>query len=105
MRACFLLLTGAPAFDVAAMRQIIDGHDLDVRDLMYSIFANDKPFRTKNSPVGVPVYTAMDYNTTKEEQREVCAEFFLSFLLRRSISALIVHDYRFCRIDWCTFTL
>jgi acyl-CoA oxidase len=68
---------GAPAFDVAAMRQIIDGHDLDVRDLMYSIFANDKPFRTKNSPVGVPVYTAMDYNTTKEEQREVTFERIL----------------------------
>jgi len=46
---------------------------MGIVDEMFGIFARNKLYwpNQKAGSDGRPVYTAMDYNTTKEEQREV----------------------------------
>ncbi|KAJ7546644.1 hypothetical protein O6H91_08G048700 [Diphasiastrum complanatum] len=53
--------------DVVAMRQLMDGHDVDLRDEVYNLMANEKLFQLKK--VGGQVYVGPDYNEPFQLQR------------------------------------
>jgi hypothetical protein len=67
------MFLGAPTFDTKALRNVLDGHDIELREELYRIFATEPLFK---GPRG---YSAMDYDTTMA----VCASCMQCILFSR----------------------
>lgn len=63
--------TGTIEFDPSSLRSILDTTSVKILEETFEIFKNNKIFWPKGTPQGGQLYTSMDYNSTKEEQREV----------------------------------
>eukprot|EP00271_Cylindrocystis_brebissonii_P008928 TRINITY_DN23463_c0_g1_i1.p1 TRINITY_DN23463_c0_g1~~TRINITY_DN23463_c0_g1_i1.p1 ORF type:complete len:695 (-),score=132.58 TRINITY_DN23463_c0_g1_i1:105-2189(-) len=75
---------GLPLFNPKDMRQLLDGESAKVLDEMFTIFAANHIFWTKDSPQAGQLYTGLDYNSTKEEQRNITFDR-LMFLRDRGV--------------------
>eukprot|EP00475_Leptophrys_vorax_P021233 TRINITY_DN28959_c0_g1_i1.p1 TRINITY_DN28959_c0_g1~~TRINITY_DN28959_c0_g1_i1.p1 ORF type:complete len:697 (+),score=43.19 TRINITY_DN28959_c0_g1_i1:315-2405(+) len=62
----------APAqFNPADLYAILSRGAADIHNEMFNLFANNKLFWSNQNPPRGHMYTCMDYNSTKEEQRDV----------------------------------
>eukprot|EP00897_Mesotaenium_endlicherianum_P007553 jgi/Mesen1/6826/ME000035S06196 len=68
--------SGKPAFDIGAMRALLDGDGAATYDSMFALFAANEVFWPKDARKE-RLYTSMDYNSTKEEQREITMQRIL----------------------------
>lgn len=59
------------AFDPAVLRQLLDGDGVEALDDIFEVLKNNKIFWPKHYSGNGQLYTSMDYNSTKEEQREI----------------------------------
>ena len=66
------------------MRRLLDGDSVAPLDEMFALFAQHPIFWPNGSPHGGQLYTGMDYNTSKEEQRDVTFQRLL-FLRDRGV--------------------
>ncbi|URD86113.1 acyl-coenzyme A oxidase [Musa troglodytarum] len=71
-----------PAFDLAALRRILDGHDLEARDWLFRLMEESPLFCPRRR--GDRTFVAPDYNQTKEQQRAVTMRR-IEYLLRRGV--------------------
>eukprot|EP00850_Spirogloea_muscicola_P022010 SM000272S10277 [mRNA] locus=s272:131970:137418:- [translate_table: standard] len=61
---------GSPSFNPRQLQKLLDAHNMETRAEMYELFKDNKVFwPNKDAKIGGQLYTAMDYNTTKEDQR------------------------------------
>eukprot|EP00850_Spirogloea_muscicola_P002206 SM000008S22295 [mRNA] locus=s8:979861:985310:+ [translate_table: standard] len=61
---------GSPSFDPRQLQKLLDAHNMETRAEMYELFKDNKVFwPNKDAKIGGQLYTAMDYNTSKEDQR------------------------------------
>ncbi|CAI5961359.1 unnamed protein product [Closterium sp. NIES-65] len=65
---------GPAKFNPAALHKLLVGDGAEVHKEMFNIFANTKIFWSNPDPPRGHVYTSMDYNSTKEQQRDVTFE-------------------------------
>lgn len=72
----------AAAFDVAAMRALLDGHNVAERDWLFGLMTQSKLFNPRR--VGGRVFVAPDYNQSMEQQREMTMRR-IEFLLERGV--------------------
>lgn len=73
---------GLPAFDTLYMRKLMDGHDMEKRDAIFSLVASSELFQFKN--IGGTVLVVPNCNQTMEEQREVTLKR-IEFLLSKGV--------------------
>ncbi|THU45251.1 hypothetical protein C4D60_Mb02t15870 [Musa balbisiana] len=71
-----------PAFDLAALRRVLDGHDLAARDWLFRLMEESPLFCPRRR--GDRTFVAPDYNQTKEQQRAVTMRR-IEYLLRRGV--------------------
>ena len=76
------MLAGEPAFDKTAMRALLDGHDLETRDWLFSLMANSDLFVSKR--VGDKVFASPDFNEPMDQMRDKTLERMF-FLLRNGV--------------------
>ncbi|MQL80848.1 hypothetical protein Taro_013308 [Colocasia esculenta] len=61
----------AAAFDVAEMRRLMDGHDVEARDWAYGVIAESPLFWSPTRGPGGRPFLVPDYNQSMEQQREM----------------------------------
>jgi acyl-CoA oxidase len=71
-----------PAFDKSEMRQLLDGHDLELRDGLFSLMASSDLFVSRR--VGYTVFASPDFNEPMGAMRDKVGERIL-FLLRHDV--------------------
>ncbi|KAJ8465323.1 hypothetical protein OPV22_027875 [Ensete ventricosum] len=71
-----------PAFDLAALRRVLDGHDLAARDWLFRLMEESPLFCPRGS--GDRTFVVPDYNQTKEQQRAVTMRR-IEYLLHRGV--------------------
>ncbi|XP_019194231.1 PREDICTED: acyl-coenzyme A oxidase 3, peroxisomal-like [Ipomoea nil] len=59
----------AASFDVAEMRKLMDGHNLEERDWLYGLMIQSRLFNPRSR--GGKVYVWPDFNQSMEQQREI----------------------------------
>jgi len=70
--------SGKPTFDVGAMRELIDGPNVEDRDWLFNLMANSDLFCPKRR--GGQLYVLPDYNKPMEYQREMTMKRILYLL-------------------------
>lgn len=77
LRNACLHLAGKSEFDIASMRELLDGHDIELRDKIYDLMRKSKLFHYKT--VGDITYLQADYGDSLATQREITFERLLYF--------------------------
>lgn len=70
--------SGKPTFDIGAMRELIDGHNIEDRDWIFNLMATSDLFCPKRR--GGQIYVLPDYNKPMEHQREMTMKRILYLL-------------------------
>ncbi|XP_054816579.1 acyl-coenzyme A oxidase 3, peroxisomal-like [Prosopis cineraria] len=70
------------AFDIKHMRKLMDGHNLDDRDWLFSLIMHSNLFNPKR--LGGRVFVSPDYNQSMEQQREMTMKR-IEYLLDRGV--------------------
>eukprot|EP01018_Ginkgo_biloba_P000656 Gb_13273 [translate_table: standard] len=71
-------VSGKPAFDIGAMRELMDGHNVEDRDEIFNFMANTDFFRPRKR--GGQSYVIPDYNKPMKHQREMTMKRILCLL-------------------------
>ncbi|RWV88211.1 hypothetical protein GW17_00049719 [Ensete ventricosum] len=71
-----------PAFDLATLRRVLDGHDLAARDWLFRLMEESPLFCPRGR--GDRTFVVPDYNQTKEQQRAVTMRR-IEYLLHRRV--------------------
>lgn len=62
---------GAAKFNPAALHKLLSREGVEVHKEMFDIFASNKIFWSNQDPPRGHMFTGMDYNSTKEQQRDI----------------------------------
>jgi acyl-CoA oxidase len=76
-------LTNPASFNTIHLRRILDGHHVEARDWLFKLMEESPLFCAKRRCEG-KVFVAPDYNTTKEQQREMTMRR-IEFLLNNGV--------------------
>jgi len=76
------LFAEEPAFDKSAMRALLDGHDLELRDWIFNLMATSDLFVSRR--VGDKVFASPDFNEPMDDIRDKMWERML-FLLHNGV--------------------
>lgn len=75
-------LNEAYEFDTKEMRKLLDGHNLEDRDWLFSLMMQSKLFNPRK--VGEKMFVSQGYNQTMEQQREMNMKR-IAYLLERGV--------------------